>query len=188
MKSTCTNTYKAPIDDAKRPNKPNKQRKSLWKQHWSKFSMFFSVFLWKVLDFPRCTWEVTYLERGICALKGWTVDTSCTNAYLSNKSFKDLQLFIQINTQCCYKPECKPLYLSPVVCSFFSQSCTLTLRNMITSCDAEHRFWFTTQGNEPNNDIFSTHRSVALTFTGEILCQSAWQHHRHFLFCSWLLK
>lgn len=126
--------------------------------------MFFSVFLFEILDLGQCTCEEAYLERGICALKGSAVDISCPSAYLSSKSFEDLHWFIKLNARCCFDPECKPQYLNPVVCNCASQSCTLTVRNTITSDYTTHGFWFTVDG-----DILNTHSGVTLTFTGEIL-------------------
>ncbi|XP_030284673.1 uncharacterized protein LOC115588301 [Sparus aurata] len=93
-------------------------------------------------------WGVTYSFTEICALKGSTVDLSCTYTYPSTvKRVKNRFWFTKVSNGLYTDLRTDPEYSGRVQYNFGNNDCTLRITDLRESDSAEYKFRFTT--NEP---------------------------------------
>ena len=99
-------------------------------------------------------WKVTYTLRNVCAVRGSTVNISCTYEYPDNESsssiVKETLWFTKIDRNQAVNIESEPTYKGRVeyscgenqcTTSTCSVACTLRIKDLKLSDSAEYKFW-----------------------------------------------
>ena len=116
-------------------------------------------------------WGVTYSSTEICALKGSTVDMSCTYRYPSRKYGCDTEVheticFTKLSGNQPVDLRTDSDYQDRVEYSCSEKSCSLRIRDLRESDSAEYKFMFIT--NQPDGR-YTGSPGVTLRITGNNL-------------------
>uniref|UniRef100_A0A7N8XBI0 Immunoglobulin domain-containing protein n=1 Tax=Mastacembelus armatus TaxID=205130 RepID=A0A7N8XBI0_9TELE len=107
-------------------------------------------------------WGVTYTATDICAIKGSTVNISCTYTYPSNVRVQETFWFTKESNGIYVDLRTDPEYSGRVQYLCEDKTCTLTIRDLRETDSAQYKFRFIT--NQPGGGFIGL-PGVTLTVT-----------------------